>query len=1054
MAEQKKVDNGAGSGLQMLDNAPSQSDPEQIPPPPPAATLQSDSAQTLASSDPPAETLKSHSARSLASSGTMMVQLPIATRSSRSVQPVKPKNAETQELSKKHSTLVHDLAKEIPKLIEEAVVKENNQDIKRMLKATMRTEQQVPRSSLIDYLEREVVNNDKCFEFPFVFCKFLFFALMVLSHEEISQVSQIERNFRGFSEGTGFEGYVPFNPLQDATSGHKTLDDIDCVSDIYTFLQDAFLPLFIPPLGTDDPYRSIRYNQLIGGVKISQLRREEKNCGEEYPNQGPFDDKGSNPFLDFFSCFPQSTYSKECFGLGLTNAQAAKRGWCNDIVYKQRRLRSNDNATAKLRIEDVMRPSSKVNSNFEEADSTWAVDLSSPSSLGAALSGYKLADIEEDQHTKQFLDEEDDLLLRHGHPRRHKRKRTRRRLNAKELPARRLDFSKAAAKSKLGNQKATAGFFGVDYAEYFTMFMHESEGLAAAHAKLKHMADNEWIDLQTYVLNIGVFLFNPDLGVFMSGNVMIYLLPSGMQIPYVQVTAFMSEPYGAVQIIVFEILWFCFYLHLLGCVLYRFCKACASKKTFKAWVESLWTYVEALTALGGGIIIIFWVIYYGRLADVKEKALAVNLNRPPPGMSADTDEYLRSVASLHQEIGFLTGFAELYRVGISYYFLLVGLRFFKAFQAQPRLAIITDTLIGCIVDIVHFFIVFMTMFMAFVLSAQFIFGHRMAEFATTYLAIEKCFMMLLGEFDFDDVADENPLIAALWFHTYLILMTLLMMNMCLAIIMDTYSAAKSNSDLKEAIWKQLQNMWEDLLASRRGKISTKDVLKVLKMIDLDLVSKNVLLEAIPTMRKAQAQELIDTIERVESADDEENLSNADAIKLIASTKVQVKKIAHGIDEYVILNRNMRDSLTGGHLYSDHASNKKRQESMNARLDRTSSARIKQLETRLVKIEDFLNEVMCYFVVRGKETRNRLQALEEFLRGQRDAAVHITQDMWDDAPKLQGYSSQARAYAPAQSMQSGMASGMSSMNGTRLMDRPLGPPVPDNPTGSERHYFSA
>ena len=82
---------------------------------------------------------------------------------------------------------------------------------------------------------------------------------------------------------------------------------------------------------------------------------------------------------------------------------------------------------------------------------------------------------------------------------------------------------------------------------------------------------------------------------------------------------------------------------------------------------------------------------------------------------------------------------------IAVYILAMMMRFFKAFRANPRLNVVTQTLIDGSVDIGHFLVVFLTIFMAFVLCAQVLFGSRIKDFSTLPRAFNMAFRVLMGD---------------------------------------------------------------------------------------------------------------------------------------------------------------------------------------------------------------------------------------------------------------------------------------------------------------------
>lgn len=426
----------------------------------------------------------------------------------------------------------------------------------------------------------------------------------------------------------------------------------------------------------------------------------------------------------------------------------------------------------------------------------------------------------------------------------------------------------------------------------------------------------------------------------------------------------------------------------------------------KPSMKDLFMWVDCLCVIGGILMIVFWILYVDKLGDVQAGVVDVTVTRPERLPSKRVEEYWKtmktyeaSVMGLNASVTRMVALVDLYRTGITMYALLILFRFFKAFRSQPRLAIVTNTLIGCAVDFIHFFIVFWTMFMSYVLASMFLFGHRLAEFSNTDQAVTKCFLVLLGDFDFDELMEENPTTAALWFYTFLVFMMLLLLNMSLAIIMDVYSEAKGNAALSDAIWEQVAEMWTEARSASNGRIKNVEIMKVLVEMDVEYVSPNTLMEAIPLMSEDQARELISKVEILELADDETSLTLADALKLITSTKMNVQTIDTQLTGYMMAQKETRKVAgNAGSLMSPRTA------AGTQRLHPASDKRIRLVETRLEFIETALNEAMAYMVYRGKELRNKLKGLEDKLRFQRDAASNANSELWANPAILGGRSS--------------------------------------------------
>merc|ERR1711920_1123772 len=74
-----------------------------------------------------------------------------------------------------------------------------------------------------------------------------------------------------------------------------------------------------------------------------------------------------------------------------------------------------------------------------------------------------------------------------------------------------------------------------------------------------------------------------------------------------------------------------------------------------------------------------------------------------------------------------------------YPFVIVS-RFFKAFSFQPRMALVTETLRQAGQDILHFGIVFGSVFVVYTVSAMMLFGEQLSQFANFGRAFTNVFL--------------------------------------------------------------------------------------------------------------------------------------------------------------------------------------------------------------------------------------------------------------------------------------------------------------------------
>jgi hypothetical protein len=133
-------------------------------------------------------------------------------------------------------------------------------------------------------------------------------------------------------------------------------------------------------------------------------------------------------------------------------------------------------------------------------------------------------------------------------------------------------------------------------------------------------------------------------------------------------------------------------------------------------------------------------------------------------------------------------------------------RFFKAFAAQPRLAVVAETLSSAQTDIIHLFIVLLTIIFAFVLAALIMFGGSLKEYSSITLSLMTSFEILLGAFDFDAIWKVNWIGAMVWFIMYQTILVLVLMNMLLAIVMDAYTEVKASKEGAQEMWMQAMEL--------------------------------------------------------------------------------------------------------------------------------------------------------------------------------------------------------------------------------------------------------
>merc|ERR1719163_2307005 len=129
---------------------------------------------------------------------------------------------------------------------------------------------------------------------------------------------------------------------------------------------------------------------------------------------------------------------------------------------------------------------------------------------------------------------------------------------------------------------------------------------------------------------------------------------------------------------------------------------------------------------------------------------------------------------------------------ISLYPLLLSCRFLKIFGHQPRLALVTRTLQDSFVDIVHFIVVFFSIFVGFAAIGMCLFGNESPEWTLFSRALFQTYRVMLGEFHWQESLLSSRALAMSWFAFFVLIVMWIMVNMLVGIILETYVSVKEH----------------------------------------------------------------------------------------------------------------------------------------------------------------------------------------------------------------------------------------------------------------------
>jgi len=242
----------------------------------------------------------------------------------------------------------------------------------------------------------------------------------------------------------------------------------------------------------------------------------------------------------------------------------------------------------------------------------------------------------------------------------------------------------------------------------------------------------------------------------------------------------------------------------------------------------------------------------------------------------------------------MAGFVAQSQTATSWYLILLMFRFFMAYRAQPRLAVVTRTLGAVVVDIGHFLVVFLPTFFAYAIAGNIVFGRRMAEFSTLLSSFGQCFRILIeNEYQWQRLSAEHYWTAAMWVWTFLLLVVLLMLNMVLAIVLDVYNQIRQDASSSESLVKSLGQL-ATRIAYARYWVSDREVEAQMKHHRSSSIRMEQFCHYFPEMPTQQSNTLFESCREAMKSKAGSAMESSEAMKLMASIKFSVDKINKGI----------------------------------------------------------------------------------------------------------------------------------------------------------------
>lgn len=247
------------------------------------------------------------------------------------------------------------------------------------------------------------------------------------------------------------------------------------------------------------------------------------------------------------------------------------------------------------------------------------------------------------------------------------------------------------------------------------------------------------------------------------------VLPTGGYHHYPKVSAIRLYRYtGPEQLVVmaFEFVFFAFL-----CV-YVYSEAKQLFVLGKQYFVDPWNYVELLVICSSFSAIFLY------LAELGFAKLAIKRMRANPEAFISFD--------------YIIFLDEAYKGVLGFAVFCAFLKFLKLLRFNRRMSMLVQTINVSSGPLLSFFFLFLLFFLAYTQAAFLVFGPVNQDYASFIVAAQTMLSMTLGGFDFIGLQNANRLIGPIFFISYMVFIFLILVNVFLSIVNDSFAEVSSD----------------------------------------------------------------------------------------------------------------------------------------------------------------------------------------------------------------------------------------------------------------------
>jgi len=368
----------------------------------------------------------------------------------------------------------------------------------------------------------------------------------------------------------------------------------------------------------------------------------------------------------------------------------------------------------------------------------------------------------------------------------------------------------------------------------FTALLDYKLPQAELKRTIQTLKKNNWIDKSTAWLDVKYVVMNMEsYGTYTTVTLEFEFSRGGRVIPSYNAVSVLVNPYVGYNIgwAVLDLIWIAFQIYTAVTEGKDLCES--GWKKYSQGVAGVWNVIDWIQIVVTLTVAGLWFTMVGYLFNLLTEAD----NGANPVDFVDTIELI---------VRYTVAYKLLSVVNL----VLLVLRFFKGFAAQPRLRVLVDAIVGAAVDLAHWFIIFISLLLTFVMCAMFLFGHQIEIFSDVPkgLFYASRGWIVANAIPYLGFFETDPTFTIMWFLLFCFIMLFVVQKMVLAIVLMSFVKTRNANKDARTLWSQISDFCTDMTARTRNLMRLADVISLIEEPQLtttneDRINLNMLLKS-------------------------------------------------------------------------------------------------------------------------------------------------------------------------------------------------------------------